>query len=482
MADGINWSIAADADPFEFQNRLLANQKNQQEVQANNIKLATERFKTINDAAAGILSDPELGKTDVTKKLWDTLGRLTKGDAMTAQHAVQFMQQFPTDPQQQRQAIQNVHAQTLGAWERGKAYLGTVEGVGTGGGTKLIQQPAYGGAPPRQIGYIENTLQPNEKGIDSNPNSPNYGRETTMGVYGDRPIQLPPAAAPAAPVRAPRAAPAPAPAGAMPPVEGAPGRAKVPSSAKVVGDDEGVKSGIYDAPSFNDRFSAARPVTKLAPGEVAPLEAASKDYIAARDFNNNFDTAKIPLQMAIPLVEKLGKTGSGPGQETIQHIKAFAQTMGLPVPNEKSITNYAEAKKYLSQNAAMAAPPGTNVPSVVAAFESNPNLQQPNQATAELAKTLYGLARMRRASYLAFEDAQKKENLPANSYSKWVSKNWSNQYDVRGFMADLMTPEQRAELTKSVKPGTELAKRIRSSVDLAKKLNLFGDVERPEVK
>ena len=201
------YKIAADASPFEFQNQLLENRQKQQSVEANNIKLATERFKTINDAASGILSDPELGKTDVTKKLWDTLGRLTKGDAMSAQHAVQFMQQFPTDPVRQREAIQGVHAQTLSAWERGKAYLGTVEGVGTGGGTKLIQQPAFGGAPPREIGYIPNTLQPDARTINANPNDPNYGRETTMGVYGNPPIQ-PPAAAPAAPVRAPRAAPA----------------------------------------------------------------------------------------------------------------------------------------------------------------------------------------------------------------------------------------------------------------------------------
>jgi hypothetical protein len=171
---------------------------------------------------------------------------------MSAQHAVQFMQQFPQDPKQQAEAIKAVHAQTLGAWERGKAYLGTVEGVSTGGGTKLVQQPAYGGAPPQDKGYIPNTLQPSQPTINSDPNSPDYGRESTMGVYGNPPIQ-PPAGAPKAPVRTP-----PPPSGAMPPVNGAPARGKVPSTAKVVGDDE-LKAGIYENPNFNDRFSAARP-------------------------------------------------------------------------------------------------------------------------------------------------------------------------------------------------------------------------------
>ena len=104
-----------------------------------------------------------------------------------------------------------------------------------------------------------------------------------------------------------------------------------------------------------------------------------------------------PLKQAIPLLEKLGKTGVGPTTETIQHIKSAAQSLGIPVPNDKAITNYAEAKKYLSQNAAAVAPPGTNIPSVLNAFEANPNMQQPQQAAVELSKMLYGLGRLRQA-------------------------------------------------------------------------------------
>ena len=98
-------------DPFLFQNRLLDNQQKQQNlelgqqaVQANQLKLAMDRFGAMTSAASGLLADPDLGNKDVTGKLWDTLGRLTKGDAMSAQHAGQFMEQFPNA---------NIHTRSL---------------------------------------------------------------------------------------------------------------------------------------------------------------------------------------------------------------------------------------------------------------------------------------------------------------------------------------------------------------------------------
>jgi hypothetical protein len=113
----------------------------------------------------------------------------------------------------------------------------------------------------------------------------------------------------------------------------------------------------------------------------------------------------------------------------------------------------------------------------MAAFESNPNMSQPNKAASELAKTLMSLGRMRQASVLAFQQS----GLPDNQYTAWASK-WSRDQDPRAYGADLMTPENRDALRKQLKPGSEQAKRFRASVDLAKELKLFGDVERPAVK
>ena len=96
---------AADANPFQFQNevldyrnKLLGATAAEQENEMRAVKLATDRFSMINNAAAGLLSDPDLGRRDITSELWDTLSRLTKGDVMSAQHAVQFLQGFSSDP------------------------------------------------------------------------------------------------------------------------------------------------------------------------------------------------------------------------------------------------------------------------------------------------------------------------------------------------------------------------------------------------
>ncbi len=202
MADGggIDVSIyknAESANPFEFQNqlldyrnKLLSSMQSEQQVQENAIKLATQRFGMMNNAAAGLLSDPDLGKKDITSKLWDVLGRLTNGDAMSAQHAVQFMQQFPDASRpdglvRQVQAIKNVHAQTLDAWQRGQAYLGQTQVIGTGGGNKLLGVPAFGSGPVQDRGFVPNTLP---------PATPQYGannQQTYTGGSGNAPLELP---------------------------------------------------------------------------------------------------------------------------------------------------------------------------------------------------------------------------------------------------------------------------------------------------
>lgn len=453
---------AANASPFEFQNQLLANQAKQQEVQANQIKLATERFGIINNAASGLLADPDLGKKDVTGKLWDTLGRLTKGDAMTAQHAVQFMQQFPdgSTPQglaQQAQAIKAVHAQTLSAWEKGKAYIGTVEGVGTGGGTKLIQAPAYGGAPPREVGYVPNTLSPETRGIDANPNSPNFGSEQPMGVYGNAPIQ--------------------APARTVPAVNGAPARAKVPSTNKLIGDDEGVQSGLY--PSFNDRFSAARPVTKLAPGVETALQGSAQAYNDAMVNAGKYSNRVNPLRQAIPLLEGMKETEIGPTSERWNDIKSTAVTLGagtLAGIDPDKIKNYNELKKYFTQYASQAAAtlgPKTN-DGLATAVTSNPNVHMDKLSATELAKVALGIERMQQAAALEFNDQVQNGKAQPGGFNRFML-NWATKQDPRAFVYDIM--DKKAQEAVKKLPAAEKAK-IAEGMKLAEKWKLLGDVHR----
>jgi hypothetical protein len=114
----------------------------------------------------------------------------------------------------------------------------------------------------------------------------------------------------------------------------------------VVGDDEGVQRGIYPP-----NGSAGSVLAAPAPGAKAAQEESGSAYAKDLADSRNYSTRMAPLQQAIPLLER---TKTGPGQEVFQRIGGIAQTLGLPVPNKQQITDYAEAKKYLAQNAAAA--------------------------------------------------------------------------------------------------------------------------------
>jgi hypothetical protein len=195
--------------------------------------------------------------------------------------------------------------------------------------------------------------------------------------------------------------------------------------------------------------------------------AASRDY----------QRAVTPLREAIPRLARLGKKGTGPGADTYNEMKAFAQTWGLPIPDKAALKDFAEAKKYLTQNATELAPPGTNIPSVTAAFEANPNIAQPNQAALYLSKSMLALARLKQASVRAFSQS----GLPDNQYTEWAA-DWVSQQDPRAYGADLWSKEDRDKLTKTLKEGSPQAKRFRASVDEARRLGLLGDVEYVEPK
>lgn len=426
------YKIAADSDPFEFQNRLLANQRARQEVELNNIKLATERFGTINSAASGLLSDPELGRTDITRKLWDTLGRLTKGDAMTAQHAVQFMQQFPTDPRQQAQAIRNVHAQTLDAVQRGRAYIGEVQGVPIGGGTKFMQQPAYGGAPPRDLGYVENTLSPEAKQV--NPDL----SQTYVGRTGNPPIQ--------------------GPAGAPTNLLGnyGPASSSAPSR-QPLRERNGAPARAPQTPAMPSAGSPAAPSRVMAappPGEAEAKRAAGEGsggaLVSARQRAMNYQQEVFPLEQAIPALEKLGTKGTGPGTESINNLKSFVLS-NIPGANfqglKDDVATYDKAKKYLVDFVNQNGNAGTN-DKLAASFAGNPSVNISNAAAVDVAKSALALRRMKQAMLDGFERA----NLPESEFGKFASK-WNTMADPRAYGFDMMTPAQRKAVIESLPKG-----------------------------
>jgi hypothetical protein len=434
---------AMNADPFEFQNKLLANRRAQQDVELNNIKLATERFGMVNGAAAGLLSDPALGKSDITGKLWDTLGRLTKGDAMSAQHAVQFMQQFPSDPRLQAQAIQNVHSQTLDAVQRGRAYIGEVQGIPIGGGTKLVQQRAYGGAPPRDLGYIPNTLSPETKQVNKDL-SQDY-----VGGTGNPPIQGPAGA----PVNL-LGDYGPAPASAAPswqPIRERSGVSVAQRSPAAARPQAQPGSPYAASPAA---LPSGRVMAVPPPGEAEAKRAAGEGsggaLVSARQRGMNYQAEVFPLEQAIPALEKLGTKGTGPGTESVNHLKSFVLS-NIPGADFKGLKDdvaaYDKAKKYLVDFVNQNGSAGTN-DKLAASFAGNPSVNISNAAAVDVAKSALALRRMKQAQLAAFEQS----GLPESEFGKFASK-WNVTADPRAYGFDLMTPAQRKAVIESLPKG-----------------------------
>lgn len=433
---------------IDYRNKLLENTQKQQQVQSNSIKLATERFGSINNAASGLLSDPDLGQKDVTGKLWDVLGRLTKGDAMTAAHAVQFMQQFPTDPAQQAQAIKAVHAQTLDAWQKGQAYLGQTQGISTGGGTKFVGAPAFGGTP-QDRGYVPNTLQPTTPSINTDQNSPQFGRESPMGVYGNPPISGP----------------------SLPAANGAPARAVVPSTKSVVGDQEAQDRGLYPP--------QVKPVTKLAPGEAEAMQGSATAYNDAMLAGAKYSQRVNPLRQAIPILEKMKETEIGPTSERWNDIKSTAVTLGagtLAGIDPEKIKNYNELKKYFSQYTSQAAAtlgPKTN-DGLATAVTSNPNVHMDKMSATDLSKMALGAERMQQAGAHEFDELVRSGKAKPGDFNRFMLK-WGTDQDPRAFVYDIM--DKKAQDAVKKLPTAERAK-VAEGMRIAEKWKLLGDVHR----
>lgn len=196
---------------------------------------------------------------------------------------------------------------------------------------------------------------------------------------------------------------------------------------------------------------AAGLVTRPAPGVAeAQVQTGAGSGAAlneARTHGLNYQQQVFPLEQAIPTLEKLGPKGSGPGTETINHLKSFAIS-NIPGITEKSfngtVEDYDKAKKYLTDFVNQNGNSGTN-DKLAAAFAGNPSVNISNAAATDVAKAALSLRRMKQAQLVEFERSGK----PDNEYTKWASQ-WNLAHDPRVYGFDLMSPDQRKKVLSSL--------------------------------
>lgn len=406
----------------DYRNKLLGNQRQQIAVQSDQVgldnakvELAVKRFGIMNSAVSGLMGDPDFGKTDLRKKINDVVGRLVKDEVLTVPHAVEALKGIPDDPQQQATAIRNIYSQTLSAEQRGQAFLGTPQVQETGAGKVITQTPQYPGKPTVTRATIENRLTPGTEGVDNNPRSPTYGQKSPIGSPGIPPVLQ--GGAPAGPT-----------------VPAAPARAAVAPAAAAT--------------------PAGKIVTALPPGQnEAANVAGGAAGVALGDARNrslNYQQEVNPLEQAIPALEKLGTKGTGPGTESINHIKSFVLS-NVPGADFKGlkddVATYDKAKKYLTDFVNQNGNSGTN-DKLAAAFAGNPSVNISNAAAVDVAKTALALRRFKQAQLVAFESSGK----PDADFAKEAGR-FARDHDPRAYGFDMMSPAERKKVIESLPKG-----------------------------
>jgi hypothetical protein len=254
----------------------------------------------------------------------------------------------------------------------------------------------------------------------------------------------------------------------------------LPVGSRTLPDGSVQTVGPNQAPLPVQSPTPAQSVAQRFPGGAAglPPGAAEAENIAggasgtqlaqARAQAANYQRDVFPLMQAIPALEKLGTKGTGPGTETINHLKSFVLST-VPGINEKdpvfnSVPTYDKAKKYLTDFVNQTGNSGTN-DKLAAAFAGNPSVGISNAAAVDVAKSALALRRMQQAQIQTFE----RLGLPASQFSSWTAKQ-NNELDPRAFGVDMMSPEAKAKLSEQLRKNKTERDRFERSLEIAHSL------------
>ena len=169
------------------------------------------------------------------------------------------------------------------------------------------------------------------------------------------------------------------------------------------------------------------------------------------------------------MLEKLGRTGTGPATDEIQLIKSFLlSNVGSGFFTKEQIDNikdFDEARKYLTDFVNQTGDKSTN-DKLAASFEGNPSVHISNAAAVNVAKSALALRNQKQAMTLEFQ----KTGLPGQQFNKWASQ-WINQHDPRGFAVGMMTPEAKQQLRDQLEKATKAERNnFLNSARLAKQM------------
>jgi hypothetical protein len=217
--------------------------------------------------------------------------------------------------------------------------------------------------------------------------------------------------------------------------------------------------------------SGAGIVTAPSPSASQEFEASTNQYNQASAAANSFRQRTFALEQAAHALEN---ADTGPGSETVNHIKSFLLAQSpdaikskLPGVDVSKIQSYDEAVKYLAQYARSQPGAANSDMQTQLAQTANASTHISAAAAQQVVKNTLGLERMQQAALQQFNQTHP-EPGSGQQFSRWMTSQFLPNNDPRGFSWDDMSASQRAAQLKNMSAAekTRLLNSARLSRDL----------------
>ena len=213
-----------------------------------------------------------------------------------------------------------------------------------------------------------------------------------------------------------------------------------------------------------------------APGVGEALAAPQSAYVTDQAHSAQIMAGVRPLQQALPLIQQLSNSSFGPGSDQFAKIKGALITAGVINPNTSDLQVREEANKYLKRYAAGAQAAGRSDAALSAAIGSNANLDLTQPANLNLVKNQIAMDRQEALAPESFRQAN--PDISANPAKVQGYLNHKTQFfqgtDSRALQFDLMTPDERAGVLKSLGPkGSPAYQKFVQTYNMAKKAGMI---------
>lgn len=478
MPDGIDvssYNRAPLPTALDTVQKLGNLQQQKQQIESGALTIDKQKLDLINQHYGYLIRElNSLPPEADAKQLSDVAINASKMGLLKPEMVAQFIRQIPTDPKQ----IPAFKEKTMGTlldtqaainWQHGIPGMITNQQTDT----PVVTSSRFGiratGAPiQRQIPPTTPTYDQNQIPTLQGPTPAQAAPGTVTGpLPAVRPnVAMPPpvgtanAMYEAQPQPATTAVPVPRPKPALPvqaPMELTPNARVAQGYPAPTGPRVGFAPGVQQA---EDTAGAA------GGAQLAEARKASATY--QRDI--------YPLAQAISAVERLGTKGTGPGTETINHIKSFilSNVPGVKESDLSEVKDFDKAKKYFTDFVNQNSNTGTN-DKLAAAFAGNPSVNISNAAAVDVAKAAFALRNMQQAQYLEWENMGR----PAAEYPRWLAQQ-NNKVDPRAFGIEYMDQNAKAKLLKQLDRNPKEKALFEQSLQLGLKHGLIKPISGSE--